>query len=260
MSHWWILPIWPNLHFGCATTLPPIQKNSSASLEMDAFCQSFGELIMDWVEEFKGLEACLAWWRELLASEGENTPADRDPKDWKLVVLGDIENSGGLPPNPGDRGAIAGVLLIPELYIWVRLSCPIHTAWTHLPLSLLGSSAKFVYSTAPHMQILRCQHVLFFQLKSSDMGSRNNLPNLKVHFLSYCVHWSSVAAIDSSEFFFFAPREDSQRKRVQHVSDTKSSSSCNPGVTSALFSWRDFHATSKPLKKESRTLCKYLFN
>lgn len=48
-------PIWPSLHFGCATTLPPIQKNSSASLEMDALCHSFGELIMDGEGEFKGL-------------------------------------------------------------------------------------------------------------------------------------------------------------------------------------------------------------
>lgn len=80
---------------------------------MDAFCQSFGELMMDGVGEFKGLEACFAWWVEPLASEGENIPDDRDPKDWK--VLGDREERGGIPLSPRDSGAIAGVLFIPEL-------------------------------------------------------------------------------------------------------------------------------------------------
>lgn len=107
---------------------------------------------MDGVDEFKGLEACFVWWKELFASEGENIPDDRDPKDWKVVFLGDREDSGGLPLGPGDRGAIAGELFIPELYIWVQLSCPIHTTWTHLPLTLLGSLAKLVYGTASLMQ------------------------------------------------------------------------------------------------------------
>lgn len=93
---------------------------------------------MDGVDEFKGLEASLAWLEEPLASEGENIPDDRDPKDWKLVFLGDDEESGGVPLSPGDRGGIAGVLFIPELYIWVQFSCPIHTTLTHL--TLLGTS------------------------------------------------------------------------------------------------------------------------
>lgn len=129
----WVLPIWPSLHFGCATTLPPIQKNSSASLDMDAFCQSFGELIMDALGEFTGLEACFTWWEEPLASEGENIPGDKDPRDWKVVFLGDMEESVGLPLSPGDRGAIAGLMFIPESYIWVHLSRPIHGTWTHRP-------------------------------------------------------------------------------------------------------------------------------
>lgn len=133
----WSLPIWPSLHFGCATTLPPIQKNSSASLEMDAFCQSFGEVMMDVVDEFKVLEVCVASWMELLASDGEKLPADREPEDWQVVFLGDMEDGGGLPLGPGDRGAIAVVQVIPELYIRVRLSWPLRTTWTHLyPLSV----------------------------------------------------------------------------------------------------------------------------
>lgn len=210
---------------------------------MDALCQSFGELMMDVVGECEGLEACFVWWRELLG--GENIPDDRDPKDWKVVFLGDMEDTGGL--SPGDRGAIAGVLFIPELYIWVQLFCPIHTAWTHLPLTRPGSSAKFVYSTASLMQNSISS---FFQLKSSHVGSGNNIPILKVHSWSSRVRWSSLAAIASSVFIFFPLRgEGWQRKSVQHVSVTKSSSSSNPGV----LSWRDFHATSKPLRKESGT-------
>lgn len=45
---------------------------------------------------------------------GENMPAERDPRDWKVVFLCDAEVSGGPSLGPGDRGAIAGVLLIPE--------------------------------------------------------------------------------------------------------------------------------------------------
>lgn len=82
---------------------------------------------MDGEGEFEGLEACFVWWKELLASGGENIPADRDPKDWKVVFLGDIEDCGGLLLSPGDWGAIDEVLFIPELYIWVQYSCPIQT-------------------------------------------------------------------------------------------------------------------------------------
>lgn len=57
---------------------------------------------------------------------GENMPAERDPRDWKVVFLCDAEVSGGPSLGPGDRGAIAGVLLIPEQCIGVQLSCPIH--------------------------------------------------------------------------------------------------------------------------------------
>lgn len=108
------LPIWPNLHLGCATTLPPIQKNSSASLEMDALCHSFGELMMDGEGDVKGLGSFLAWWAEPRMRFGENMPAERDPRDWKVVFLCDAEVSGGPSLGPGDKGAIAGVLLIPE--------------------------------------------------------------------------------------------------------------------------------------------------
>ena len=184
----WISPIWPSLHFGCATTLPPIQKNSSASLEMDAFCQSFGELIMDGLGELMALEPCFSWWKEALASEGENLPADRDPRDWKVVFLGDMQESGGLPLSPGDRGAIAGVLFIPELYIWVQLSCPIHVTWTHRPL-------KCVYSTASLMQIV--------------VSARPLLPD-KVHWEEYSHPEGSVLVIlcpvilcSSHRFFCF---------------------------------------------------------
>lgn len=136
-------PIWPSLHFGCATTLPPIQKNSSASLEMDALCHSFGELIMDGEGEFKGLGSFFAWRGEPRTNAGENIPAERDPRDWKVVFLCDMDVSGGLSLSPGDKGAIAGVLLIPELYIGVQLeSCPTHITWTHLPLLSDGLLSK----------------------------------------------------------------------------------------------------------------------
>lgn len=133
------LPIWPSLHLGCATTLPPIQKNSSASLEMDAFCQSLGELMMEWVGEFTGLEVRLASWAERLASEGEKIPDDTDPIDWKVVLLEEREDCGGLPLWPKDGGAIAeGLLFISEQYIWFRLSCPIRRTWTYLPPVSIG--------------------------------------------------------------------------------------------------------------------------
>lgn len=72
---------------------------------------------MDGVGEFMGPEACFPWWKEPLVMEGENIPDDKDPRDWKVVFLGDEEASGWLPLSPGDRGAIAGVMFIPELYI-----------------------------------------------------------------------------------------------------------------------------------------------
>lgn len=129
-----VLPIWPSLHFGCATTLPPIQKNSSASLDTEALCHSFGELIMEGQGEFKGLELCLTWGQAPLASEGENFPPERDPKDWKLVFFG---TSGGLLLSPGDRGAILRGLCIPEVFTGARTSCPGHIARTHLSAGLL---------------------------------------------------------------------------------------------------------------------------
>lgn len=58
---------------------------------------------------------------------GENIPAEREPRDWKVVFLCDEEVSGGLSLGPRDRGAIAEVLLIPEQCIGFQLSCPIHT-------------------------------------------------------------------------------------------------------------------------------------
>lgn len=123
--------------------LPPIQKNSSASLETDAFCQSFGELIMEWEGEFRGPEACLASPRGCLASEGENIPDGIDPKDWKVVFLGEMEDTGGLPLGPWDCGAIAGLMFIPDPFIWLQLSCPIHSMWTPtFRLSLQGNLKK----------------------------------------------------------------------------------------------------------------------
>lgn len=117
MNHEQLLLIWPSLHLGCATTLPPIQKNSSASLEMEVLCQSFGELIIDWLGELTAPEdGCLVLSEEALPIVGENIPGDKEPKDWKLVFLGDA--GAGLPLRPGDSGAMAGaVSFIPELFI-----------------------------------------------------------------------------------------------------------------------------------------------
>lgn len=159
-----ILPIWPSLHFGCATTLPPIQKNSSASLEMDALCQSFGELMMDGEGQFNGLELCLTWRKPPVVRDGENIPAERDPKDWKVVFFGDMGVKGWLLLSPGDKGAIAGVLFIPELSIEIQLSCPFHITSPPSPLCLLGSSAKCICLTGSLMQISECQHVFLFQI------------------------------------------------------------------------------------------------
>lgn len=111
------LPIWPSLHLGWATTLPPIQKNSSASLDMEALCQSFGELMMDGLGGFRaGLEASLILAEETLAPDGEPTGEDNKPRDWKPVFVGDE----GLPRGPGaDNGVMAGSKFISESHVQV---------------------------------------------------------------------------------------------------------------------------------------------
>lgn len=70
------------------------------------------------------------------------------------------------------------------------------------PSSLSGSSANLVYGTAPLLQVLDCQHILFLQLKSSNKAYGNNVPILKAHSSSSCVQHSSVAAIASSNISF----------------------------------------------------------
>lgn len=181
LSHEWILPIWPSLHFGCATTLPPIQKNSSASLDTEALCHSFGELIMEGEGEFKGLEPCLTWGQAPLAREGENIPTERDPRDWKLVFFC---TSGGLLLSPGDRGAIAGVLVIPEVFPGAQPSSPSHITWTHLSAGLL---------LRPLMQILASSSTYSLPLRDLVMI----FPSWS--FISpHPVPWLSAEATDSS--------------------------------------------------------------
>lgn len=82
---------------------------------MDAFCQSFGEVIMDGEGDVNMVEVCFTW----LDEDGENIPAG--------VFSGDRLVSGGLPLSPGDKGAIAEEVFIAELYIWVQISCSLHT-------------------------------------------------------------------------------------------------------------------------------------
>lgn len=195
-----VLPIWPSLHLGCATTLPPIQKNSSASLDMDAFCQSLGELIMDGVGE--GLEACFAWWEEPLASKGGgNIPDDKDPKDWKLVFLGDREDSGWLPPSPGDRGAIGGVMFIPESYIWVQLSCPIHATWTHLPPHSAGLISKVSLQGSFSHAASKASTYPSLPVKVFPYWIRKQYSQQKVHLL---VILCSVIQFSSHGFLFYS--------------------------------------------------------
>lgn len=178
LSHEWILPIWPSLHFGCATTLPPIQKNSSASLDTEALCHSFGELIMEGQGEFKGLEPCLTWGQVPLAREGDNFPPERDPKDWKLVFLG---TSGGLLLSPGDRGAIPGVLFIPEVLTGAQPSCPGHITRTHLsagrPLTQILSSSS-TYSLPPRELVMIFPSWIFIppHLLSRDSVQQPEIP------------------------------------------------------------------------------------
>lgn len=174
----WILPIWPSLHFGCATTLPPIQKNSSASLDTEALCHSFGELIMEGQGEFKGLEPCLTWGQVPLAREGENFLPERDPKDWKLVFLG---ISGGLLLRPGDRGAIPGVLVIPEVFTGAQPSCLGHITRTHLasgrPLTQILSSSS-TYSLPPRELVMIFPSWVFIppHLLSRDSARQPEIP------------------------------------------------------------------------------------
>lgn len=197
---------------------------------MDAFCQSFGELIMDGVGEFKGLEACFAWWKEPLAGEGENIPAERDPKDWKVVFLGAIEISGGLPLSPGDRGAIAGALFIPELYIGVQLSCPIHITWTHLPPLSVGLFSKtcFLHSFSPAG--FRVSAYPPLPVKVFRHGIRQQFSHPKGSFLLILYPVIQCSGHSFFYFFIFCTERRTTRKSVQHVSVTKSPSSCNPGV------------------------------
>lgn len=155
---------------------------------------------MEWEGEFRGPEACWASPRGRLAKEGENIPGGIDPKDWKVVFLGEMEDAGGLPPSPWDCGAIAGLMFIPDPFIWLRLSCPIHSPWTPTShrLTLLGTSEVLqlvsgssnppaVTKTSPH---------------------RNHILTLMVHSLSSWVQSSNQACL----YMIAVLTEDSVRK------------------------------------------------
>lgn len=94
---------------GCATTLPPIQKNSSASLEMEAFCHSLGDVMMEWVGEARVLPAGGRFPGEddLLLRVGERLTGDREPRDRKEALAG----VGGMQLSPGGEDAtLAGAM------------------------------------------------------------------------------------------------------------------------------------------------------
>lgn len=213
LSHEWILPIWPSLHFGCATMLPPIQKNSSASLDTEALCHSFGELIMEGEGEFRGLEPCLTWGQAPLAREGGNIPTERDPRDWKLVLLC---TSGGLLLSPGDTGAISGVLFIPE----AQPCSPSHFTWTHLSAGLL---------LRPLMQILASSSTYSLPLR--------DLVVVFPLWASFLLILCPVTQCRSHSFLdnlsLFCPGETA-RKSAQHVSVCKSSVILERGFSLAL--------------------------
>lgn len=215
VSHKWILPIWPSLHFGCATTLPPIQKNPSASLDTEALCHSFGELIMEGEGEFKGLEPCLTWGQAPLAREGENIPTEREPRDWKLVFLC---TSGGLLLSPGDRGAMAGALFIPGVFPGAQPSSQITR--THLSAGLL---------LRPLMQIL-----------ASSSTYSLSLGDLVMIFPSWSFIPPRPLSRDSAQkpqiprYFKFLCSRETPRKSAQHVSVCKSSVILERGFSLAL--------------------------
>lgn len=92
--------MWPILHFGDATILPPIQKNSSARRDIAAFCHSLGEVIIEGEGDLKG--------------EGGLLPGlgGRPVRENKTGDDGAI---------PGDVFITAGLLCSHNLDLW---SCP----------------------------------------------------------------------------------------------------------------------------------------
>lgn len=68
--------IWPILSFGVATILPPIQKNSSASRDIAAFCHSLGEVIIEGGGDLKGEADLLPGLGGVRVREGENKTGD----------------------------------------------------------------------------------------------------------------------------------------------------------------------------------------
>lgn len=75
-SYQTFLPIWPILHFGDATILPPIQKNSSAKRDIADFCHSLGEVIIEGEGDLKGEGDLPPGLEGHLLRDGENKTGD----------------------------------------------------------------------------------------------------------------------------------------------------------------------------------------
>lgn len=105
MLHMHLSTIWPILHFGDATMLPPIQKNSSARRDIAAFCHSLGEVIIEGEGDWKGDGGLLPGLTGRRVRDGENKAGD----------------DGAIP---GDVFITAGLLCSHNLDLW---SCSLPT-------------------------------------------------------------------------------------------------------------------------------------